>query len=96
MSQIVRIQNKFLHVPSIARIRLGETQILGRPMLILQEQNGEYTSIVYRFSAWEKAMQDYKKIQTSMTACQEALKRVPWMEEPWVPNPLLESEKPLR
>lgn len=96
MSQIVRVQNKFLHIPSLARVRLGESQLLGRPMLVLQEQNGEYTQIIYRFSAWDKAIYDYKKVQRSITACQDALKRVPWMEDPEAPNPLVETERQLK
>lgn len=96
MSQIVRIQNKFLHIPSLARVRLSETSFLGRPMLVLQEQNGDYIHVIYRLSAWDKAIYDYKKIQTSITSCQEALKRVPWMEEPVAQNPLVESEIPLQ
>lgn len=79
MSQVLRVRNTFIHVPSIARLHLKKT-ITSRPLLIIQEHNGSYEEIKYRFGNWEEAVADYKRIQTSMVTCRRALKDVPFME----------------
>ena len=96
MSQILRIHNTFIHVPSISRVRLTQTPFLGRPLLILQNHSGDIEEIKYKRKFWDEAILDYKKMYRSISVCQEALRRVPWMEEPSSPNPLLETEKRLQ
>jgi hypothetical protein len=96
MSQIVRIQNQFLHIPSISRVRLTQTPFLGRPLLVVQTHSGEVGEIRYKRKLWDEAILDYKKVYRSLTACQEVLKRLPWMEESVEAyNPLVESERRL-
>lgn len=95
MSQILRIQNQFIHIPSLSRVRLVSTPFLGRPLLVLQTHSGEMENITYKRKLWDEAILDYKKIHQSVTACQGALRQVPWMEEPLY-NPLVESERRLK
>jgi hypothetical protein len=96
MSQILRIKNLFIHVPSIARIRILHSPLLHTPQVYLQNHTGEPTLITYRRSEWTTAIQDYKRLHSAVTTCQTALSSVPWMEESELPNPLVESEKPMR
>jgi hypothetical protein len=96
MSQIIRIQNKFIHVPSISRIRILHSMIFRLPQIYMQDHSGEPTLITYRRRDMNKAVEDYKRLYTAVNTCQIALKQVPWMEEPSEVNPLVESEKPLR
>jgi hypothetical protein len=51
---------------------------------------------MYSAAQWDQAKRDYKKLEESRSACYEALKVIPLMEEPSDYNPLVESERPLR
>ena len=83
MSQIIRIQNKFFHIPSILNVRLQQTLFLKRPQLVLQSSENTFHRVNYGLSlnAWNQAFNDYQRAQASVTACQEALKQVPIFEQ---------------
>ena len=96
MSQLVRMKNGMIHVPSVARTRLYSSPFLGRPCLLLVNHDGNESFLQYKLREWPLALLDFKKLETARAACSEALKKVPLMEETEVPNPLVESERRLR
>lgn len=96
MSQLVRIQGEVFHVPSIARTRLYSSTFLGCPVIKIVIHSGQEYSLRYKARNWIQANQDFKKLEMSRAACQEALKSVPLMAESEVANPLVESEKKLQ
>lgn len=79
MAQLLRIQGKMFHVPSLARVRLADTRFLGRPLLVLQDHNADVYHLTYGLNQWERATQDYKLVYTSMEKCKQVLKDVPLM-----------------
>jgi hypothetical protein len=80
MSQILRIQNRIVHVPSLARVRLVESTILKRPMVIVQYEDADQVNFSYGRRKWEEATKDYKRLTTSMELCRQALKSIPMLE----------------
>lgn len=94
MSQIIRIQSRVLHIPSIARTRLSTTTILGRPLIKIVYHDGNECILYYRPSQWFQATNDYKRLEASRKICYEALKEIPLLEEDL--NPLVESERKMR
>jgi hypothetical protein len=96
MSQILRIQGQVFHIPSIARTRLYSSLYLGRPCLLVMNHSGMETTLQYRTAQWDQAKRDYLKLEACRSACYEALKQIPLMEESEVVNPLVESERQLR
>ena len=96
MSQIVRIQGDVFHVPSIARTRFLSSAYFGRPLLLIVNHSGHEHLLKYPQTQWHTASQDYKKLEACRTACFDALKKVPLMEETQTENPLIESERKLR
>lgn len=96
MSQLLRIQGEMFHIPSIARTRLYSSQFVGRPFILIVNHNGFEQVLKYPLNQWHTASQDYKKLETCRTACFDALKKVPLMEESETYNPLVESERSLR
>lgn len=94
MAQILRIQNRIFHVPSIARIRLTDSPFLGRPMIVVQSQSADQTNLTYRFRDWDTATKDFQRLQYSVELCRDALKTVPMMEE--VKKPLASVENDMK
>lgn len=80
MSQILRIQNRIVHVPSLARVRLVESTILKRPMVVVQYEDADQVNFTYGRRSWEEATKDYKRLTTSMELCRNALKSIPMLE----------------
>lgn len=81
MAQLLRIQNRVFHVPSIARIRLTESFFLKRPIIVIQTQTADQTNLMYGFRDWTTATKDFQRLQTSVDLCREALKAIPMMED---------------
>jgi len=81
MSQIIRLRRWSVHVPSVARARILPTLYLQRPQIYIEGHNGRIMEINYRRSEWEKARQDFVKLQQSMVLCQKALESVPVVDE---------------
>jgi hypothetical protein len=81
MSQILRIQNRIVHVPSVARARLVESPIMKRPMVVVQYEDADQINFSYGRRHWDAATKDYKRLLTSMELCREALKSIPMLEE---------------
>ena len=81
MSQLVRIQTKVFHVPSIARLRLTDTTLLGRPMIVIQDHAANVTRITYGVYNWKNAEADYNRLQHSVMVCRDALKHIPSIDE---------------
>lgn len=81
MSQFVRIQTTVFHIPSIARLRLTDTTILGRPLIVIQDHAANTTHIKYGISQWKNAEFDFLRLQRSVNICREALKDIPAIEE---------------
>ena len=80
MSQIIRLRKWSVHVPSVARARLLPTLCLRRPQIFLCGHNGQELEITYSLSEWDKAQEDFTKLQTSIVLCQKALESVPITE----------------
>ena len=80
MSQILRIQNRIVHVPSLARVRLVESTMLKRPMVVVQYEDADQVNFTYGRRNWEEATKDYKRLTTSMELCRTALKSIPMLE----------------
>ena len=80
MSQLVKIKTTVFHVPSIARLRLTDTTILGRPLIVVQTHAAQVTHMTYGIYQWKEATADYKRLQQSMDMCREALKSIPMLE----------------
>lgn len=93
MSQLVRMKNGLVHIPSVARTRLYASPFLGRPCLLIVNHDGHEAVLHYKLREWPLAILDFKKLETSRTACSDALKKVPLMEEAEAYNPLIESER---
>lgn len=81
MSQFVRIKTTVYHVPSIARLSLTDSAVLGRPIIIIQDHSANISRINYGISQWKNAEFDFLRVQRSITACRDALKDVPSIEE---------------
>jgi hypothetical protein len=96
MSQLLRIQGEVFHIPSVARTRLYSTPYLGRPFILITNHSGAEHILKYALTEWHTASQDYKKLEACRSACFEALKKVPLMEESQAENPLIECERRLR
>ena len=82
MSQIIRLRKWSVHVPSVARARICPTLYLRRPQIFICGHNGRELEVNYAPSEWDKAHEDFAKLQKAMVACQKALESVPVMEPP--------------
>ena len=96
MSQLLRIQGEVFHIPSIARTRFISSTYLGRPFILIVNHSGHEHFLKYSLAQWHTASQDYKKLEASRSACFDALRKVPLMEESQTENPLVEPERKLR
>lgn len=77
MSQIIRIRNWSIHVPSVARARIVPTFLLRRPLIYMEGYHGQTMEASYLPSEWERAHEDFVRLQHSMAACRKALEHVP-------------------
>jgi hypothetical protein len=93
MSQLLRMKNHMIHVPSVARTRLYASPFLGRPCLLVVNHDGYERILQYKVQEWDLALLDFKKCEASRAACATALKSVPLMEQAETYNPLVESER---
>lgn len=82
MSQIIRLRKWSVHVPSVARARILPTLYLRRPQIFLDCHNGRELEVNYYPSEWDRAQEDFTKLQKAMIACQKALESVPVVEAP--------------
>lgn len=93
MSQILRIQGQVFHMPSVARVALFSSPFLGFPRIQVINHDGRDYLLKYKINDWEKAQTHFKKLEASRALCYETLKKIPLMEEPSPPNPLVECER---
>jgi hypothetical protein len=96
MSQLVRIQNEVIHVPSVARTRFYSSPLLGRPFVKVVHHDGHEYILKYKVNQWPTATTEFKKLEVARAACYDALKKIPLMEESETYNPLVESERKLQ
>jgi hypothetical protein len=80
MSQIIHLRKWSVHCPSVARARILPTFFLRRPLIYIQGHNGRDLEVVYMPREWDKAQQDFEKLQQSIQACQKALEAVPTIQ----------------
>jgi hypothetical protein len=92
MSQILRIQNRIVHVPSLARVRLVESPFLKRPMVVVQYEDADQVNFTYGRRHWDQATKDYKRLITSMELCREALKSIPMLEADETSKEIVDAE----